>query len=254
MEYSVAEILFEFGSKDRLRILAEIRSNPLKQGQLAEKLSVTIQEISRQCARLEEIGLIERHVDASYGLTSIGKVSLDLLPSFQFLNSEKEYFRSHDAPPLPRIFLERIGELSDHERLDHIDDALKFQSRIVSEGKSHVYFMSDRAVGHSFHEDHSNFSKGATLRLILPKSSVDTDVFRGARNAMGSRFQIGFIDEVRIVLALNEKMGAVSFPTLDGRPDYTRGFVGENPSFVGWCMDLFSYYWDKSMKKYPTDD
>ncbi len=66
---------------------------------------------------------------------------------------------------------------------------------------------------------------------------------------MGSRFEIGLLDDVKILLAMNERLAAFALPTLDGRPDYSRGFIGENPEFQGWCRDLFSYYWEKSTKK-----
>jgi predicted transcriptional regulator len=253
MEGGVSELLFELGSEDRLRILSEIETSPLKQGQLAQKLSMTIQEMSRQCGRLEQVGLVEKHVDGAYGLSAIGNICLTLLPSFELLVSESAYFKSHDALSLPPIFLERIGELFEHQSLDHLDKALKLQSRIVGEGKEYIYFMSDQAVGHYLHEDHSNYSKDVVLKILLPKN-VDTGAFRAAKNVMGSRLQIGLLDQVKIVIALNEKIGAIALPTLDGRPDYTRGLFGESLSFVSWCRDLFSYYWDRSLRKYPTEN
>ena len=194
--------------------------------------------------------MIERHPDGRYGSTSIGKVVLSLLPSFELLRDERDYFRTHDASDLPLMFVERMGELIEHKRLDHIDDALKFQQRVVKESESFVWFMSDQPVGHSLHEDHSHFSQDTTLRIILPKN-VDTEEFRSARSTMGSRLEIGLLDEVKLVLAMNEKTAAFGLPTLDGRPDYSRGFFGDNSSFQGWCRDLFSYYWERSIKKYP---
>ena len=249
--YEAAELLFELGSEDRLRILGALNSGSMKLSQLAQSLSSTIQEVSRQCGRLEEAGLIERHPDGKYGPTAVGKVALSLLPSFRLLHDERDYFKTHDSSSLPRMFIERIGELMEHKRLDHIDDALKFQQRVVKESGQFVWFMSDQPVGHSMHADHSHFSPDTTLRIILPET-VDTEVFRSARNAMGSRFEIGFVESVKTVIAMNEKIAAVALPTLDGRPDYSRGFVGDDTSFHGWCRDLFCYYWDKSVKKYPS--
>ena len=55
---------------------------------------------------------------------------------------------------------------------------------------------------------------------------------------MGSRFEVGLLDDVKLVVAMNEKTAAFGLPTLDGRPDYSRGFVGDTPGFHGWCRDL----------------
>ena len=160
---------------------------------------------------------------------------------------------THDESPLPLMFVERLGELSEHTRLDHIDDALKFQQRVVKESEHYVWFMSDQPVGHFLHEDHSHFPKNTTLKIILPKST-DPEIFRSAKNTMGSRFDVGLLDEVKLVIAMNEKVAAVGLPTLDGRLDYDRGLVGDTPSFLKWSSDLFSYFWEKSIKKFPLDE
>lgn len=245
-----AELLFELGSEDRLRILSELLKEPLKLSRIAKSLASTIQETSRQCQRLEEAGLIEKHSDGRFGLTPVGRISESLLPAFALLESERGYFTSHDASTLPATFVERLGELSDYKRLDHVDESLRFQQRVVKESESFVWFMSDQPIGHSLHADHSHFSKNTTLRMILPKS-VDTEIFRAAKSQMGPRFEIGLVDDVRIALAMNERIAAIVLPTLDGRIDYGQGFCGDSQNFHQWCSDLFRYYWEKSVKKYP---
>lgn len=247
-----AGLLFELGSEDRLKILGEIGKVPLKLSQVAQHMSATIQETSRQCGRLEEAGLIERYSDGRFGLTTVGKLALSLSPAFALLSEEKDYFRSHDTSTLPLPFVERIGEISEHRQINHINDALDFQQRVVRESQSFVWFMSDQPVGHSFHQSHTHFSPNTLLRIILPKS-VDTDVFQDAKRHMGSRLEIGLVDEVKVVIAMNEKVAAFTLPTLDGRSDYGRGFIGDSTNFRAWCSDLFSYYWERSQKKYSQE-
>jgi predicted transcriptional regulator len=79
------------------------------------------------------------------------------------------------------------------------------------------------------------------LRIILPRT-VGTEEFRSARKTIGSRIEVGLLEEVKLVLAINERSAGFGLPTLDGRPDYSRGFIGNDPTFQGWCRDLFSYY------------
>jgi predicted transcriptional regulator len=244
-----ADLLFELGSEDRIRILIETGKTRMKLGELSKTLSSTIQEASRQTARLEEAGLLEKYPDATYGPTTAGRISISLLPAFVLLHEERDYFASHDSSSLPSVFVERVGELLEHRRIGHIDDALKFQQRVIKESSQYVWFMSDQPVGHALRPDHSQFSNLTSLRLILPKGT-DTEVFREARNRMGSRFQIGLVEQVKIVLALNEKIAAFGLPTKDGRIDYSRGFYGDNSSFQTWCRDLFSHYWEKAIKVY----
>ena len=176
-----AEILFELGSEDRLEILTELGKEPLKLSQVAVKISSSIQEASRQCGRLEEIGLIEKHPDGKFGVTTLGRISLSLLPAFALLGEESEYFSGHNPSSLPQEFIQRLGELSEHKRVDHIDDALKFQQSVIKEAEDFVWFLSDQPVGHSMRETHSHFAGNVRLRLILPKS-IDTEIFRSAKN------------------------------------------------------------------------
>ncbi len=49
-----------------------------------------------------------------------------ILPSFSFLNEEKEYFLSHDLSFLPLGFVQRIGELSGAGNMNHLDDVLRY--------------------------------------------------------------------------------------------------------------------------------
>ncbi len=251
-EEEAADLLTELGSEDRLKILEEIHKESLKTSQIALKLSSSIQEASRQCGRLEDVGLIEKHTDGKFVLTSLGKITISLVPAFALLGEEREYFNSHDPACLPLPFVERLAELSSHTRINHIDDALKFQQRVVKDSAKFVWFMSDQPVGHSFRESHSHFPPGVSLKLILPKSA-DTEVFQDAKNFMREKFEIGLVEDMQLVLAMNEKMAAFGLPTLDGRPDYSRGLVGDSESFRGWCHDLFSHYWERSIKKYPQE-
>jgi predicted transcriptional regulator len=251
-EEVAADLLSELGSEDRLKILEAIRKEPLKTSHIALKLSSSIQEASRQCGRLEDVGLIEKHEDGKFVLTSLGKITISLAPAFALLGEEREYFNSHDPSYLPTPLLQRISELSSHTRITHLDDALKFQQKVVKDSEKFVWFMYDQPVGHSFRESHTHFPLGVSLRLILPKST-DTEVFRDAKNFMGEKFEIGLVEDMRLVLAMNEKMAAFGLPTLDGRSDYSRGLIGDSVSFVGWCHDLFLHFWERSIKKYPQE-
>jgi predicted transcriptional regulator len=240
-----AELLFELGSEDRLRILTELGRSEMRLSQLAETLKTTIQEVSRQIGRLERAELIEKHPDGRLGLTPFGRTSLSFLPAFILLQKEREYFKAHDASALPPSFVERLGELLEHKSITHIDDALKFQQRVIKESEQYVWFMSDQPVGHSLRPEHAHFSDRTGLRIILPKST-DTTIFQDAQKTMGPRFEVGLIDEVKITLAMNEKIAGLGLPTMDKRIDYSRGLVGDNPSFHAWCSDLFSHYWSRT--------
>jgi predicted transcriptional regulator len=241
---SAAGLLFELANTDRLIILGEIDKEPLKLSQVARKLSATVQETSRHLERLSKAKLIEKDPTSSYRITSFGKLVLSLLPSFDFLQKRREFFLSHDLSLLPPGFAQRIGELSEHHYVDRLDEALAHAECVIKEAKQYVWLMADQQVRQSYPHEHP---EPVSYRLMLP-TGIDVDAFQRLRMETGARLQIGFVDDVKVTIVMNEKTAAVCFPGLDGRMDFTRGFAGKTPQFHGWCRDLYSFYWDKSNK------
>ncbi len=247
---TVADLLFELASSDRLAILREVDRSPMKLSQVARKLAATPQEASRQLGRLAEAKLIERNSEGSYSLTSFGRVALFLVPSFAFLSEESEYLLSHDLSSLPLGYLQRIGDLMEHERVDLIDDMISFEDRVLKEANQYIWYMVDQLFGYSLHEDraHGDDLDRISLRMVLPKS-ISPDVLGRIRGSLGGRFEIGITDEVKVAIVMNEQMAGVAFPALDGRIDYGRGFTGKTPRFHRWCHDLCTEFWNISKKR-----
>jgi len=243
---SAAGLLFELANTDRLTILREIDKQPMRLSQVARKLSATVQETSRHLERLSKARLIEKDSNSAYRITPFGKLVLSLLPSFDFLQKRRGFILSHDLSSLPPGFAQRIGELSEHHYVDQLDEALAYAERVIKEAEEYVWLMADQQVRQSYPHEHP---EPVSLRLILPMG-VDLEAFQRIRKQTGFRLQIGFVDDVKATIVMNEKTAAVCFPSLDGRMDFTQGFAGNTPKFHGWCRDLYSFYWEKSKKNW----
>lgn len=239
---NAAGLLFELANTDRLRILAEIDKEPLRLSQIARKLSATAQETSRHLERLRKAKLIEKDSTSSYRITSFGKLVVSLLPSFELLQKRREYFLSHDLSFLPPGFVQRIGELSDHQYVDRLDDALALGERVIKEAEQYLWLMSDQQVRQSYPHEHP---EAVRLRLIVPEG-IDLQAFQRIKEQTGSRLQIRFVDDVKATIVMSEKTAVVCFPSLDGRMDFTQAFMGRAPRFHGWCRDLYNSYWENS--------
>ena len=243
----MAEFLFELANTDRLTILSELDTRELKLTQLAKLLDVTVQETSRQLARLSEAKLIEKNSAGSYGLTPFGKLALAMLPSFSFLHEEREYLLSHDISSLPPEFIQRIGELSVHENVD-IDSALSYVEEVIKEAEQYIWLMSDQLGARLRHTYDQNHPEKTSFRLILPRN-IKPEVLEYSRSDLGAKLEIGLVDDVKVCIAMNEKIAGVFFPDLNGRIDFARGFTGKTSSFHRWCHDLHTFYWDRSRKR-----
>ncbi len=243
-----AKLFFELASPGRLSILSGLRDEPSKLSQVARRESATVQETFRQLQRLADARLIEKNPDGAYQLTTLGRVSLSLVPSFDFLSREKEFVLSHGLASLPPGFQERIGDLADARRLDQLDDLLEMEGKIIRDSQEYVWFMTDQLFGHPSHQPHREKSREISMRFLLPRKLDSEELERTLRD-MGVQPEVRFIDRVDVILVLNEKAAGLAMPSMDGRMDYGRGFVGGSERFHRWCRDLYFHYWEGSGKK-----
>jgi len=225
-------------------LLLEIEKEKLRLTQLAQKLSATVQETSRHLGRLADEKLIEKDSTRSYSLTSFGRLILDHMLSFRFLAKNREYFLTHDISALPPEFIQRIGELSECERFEHITSFLSHIDQVIKEAEQYIWLMGDRPIDIQFEPAHP---EKISHRGIL-KSNITLEDYQLIYSGP-IPIELGLLNDVRLLIAMNEKTAAVTFPDLKGRIDFSRGFRGNKPSFHKWCHDIYTFYWDKSKKK-----
>lgn len=241
---NVAELLFELANADRTTILSEINRKPLRLSEVARKLSVTVPEASRHLERLREAKLIEKDSSASFRVTPYGRVALLLLAPFGFFRDNREFFLSHDLSSLPPGFVQRIGELSEYQYLDRLDDMLALVERVISGARKYVWLMSDQQMRQSYPHEHA---ETVSVRLVFP-NSIGTEVIERVRKRIGPSLGIGLVEDVSVAIAMNETVAVICFSGLDGRMDFSRGFTGDTAIFHGWCRDLYAYFWENSRK------
>lgn len=88
--------------------------------------------------------------------------------------------------------------------------------------------------------------RAVSLKVILPSGITSTQDYVEIRKGLRPGFELGLLNEVRVGLAMNEKVAGFSLPALGGRIDFLYGFKGSSPSFHKWCHDLFEFYWNQS--------
>lgn len=223
--------------------MREIEREPQALTPLAKKLSLTVQEASRHLLRLDDGGLVRKDDGGRYRLTPLGTSVMRLVPAYEFLSQRREYFLAHDVSFLPAGFLERIGDLTDHEFLEHTASILDSCLQLAREAVHYIWFILDKPLPAVFA---GTGRANVTVRGIVPRR-LRADA-RAAAGALGSNVELGVLDEIRVGLALNEKVADVCFPDVAGKIDFGCGFMGKGERFHGWCRDLFAHYWEASRK------
>lgn len=248
------KLLFDLSSADRLTLLLEIRKNEKQRlTQLAEKIKATIQETSRHIGRLNEAKLTEKDSDGYHILTSYGRLALLLLSSFDFLSKNRDYFLLHDITSLPQEFTERIGELSDHEFAVNVSKVLRHTEQVINSSNEYVWLTADQALitGPNIAQGVAN--RDLSVRIMIPKSTHIPEEYEHTKTLLGDKLELRLLadEDVKVAIAMNEKIAGITFPDLEGKMDFNSGFTSGSNEFHKWCKDVFSFYWNRSKKAFP---
>ena len=243
----IVKLLFDISSSDRLTLLFAIRKENLRLTHLAEKISATIQETSRHLGRLTDAKLIEKNSDGFYSVTSYGRLVLILLSPYNFLSKNKDYFLSHDMSFLPQEFIERIGELSVYDYSVNVSSVLRHIEHVINSAKEYIWLMADQAVITGPSIDQAIGNRDVSVNIIIPKSSLTSEESQQLRRLLRDKLELKLVpdENVKIGVAMNERIAGIAFPDLKGKMDFNSGFTSGSIDFHKWCSDLFSCYWNR---------
>ena len=237
----LCDVLFEFSSTERMRIMKSLLDERLKLSQVSKNLDMTVSEASRHLQRLSDIQLIEKDTDGAFGPTIYGRAAVRLLAGLEFVSGNHEYFLEHDILGLPDAFVDRIGALSYANLNTDIVRVLAYVNDMFQEADEYMWVMSySYGLPSVIPVVEERLEKDVKLRQIVPEDLVQ---YRGDTvNIFGSWRVLPKLD---LRLMMTEKEAMCSLPSLDGKPDYT-SFIGKDQRFLSWCKDLYLYYWEKA--------
>ena len=105
----VSSLFFELAGDLRLSMLARLNERDYRLSQLASELEATMQEAHRNMMRLIDSGLVSKGKEGELVLTSYGRTIVSLVPSYDFLYRNREFFLDHSLGDLPVKFVQRMG-------------------------------------------------------------------------------------------------------------------------------------------------
>jgi len=242
------EILFALSSGDRMKLFTEISAQELRLTDLAQRLSASVQETSKHLGRLVDCRLIEKTSGATYKITSFGSLIFGMLPSLNFVAQRRKYFLSHDLSFLPPELLWRIGQLTESSFQHHVSNVLIECQHLLGMAEKYFWWSVDVPLPWFISK---KFEADTTVRVLLPNSTTAEAVLK-AKQIVGGRADFRFAEKVPVGIAANERVAGVVFPDLEGRIDYSCGFIGYSPDFQKWCCDLFSWMWNTATPTWPA--
>ena len=249
----LCSLLFELSNEDRLNILRELKKNPMKLSRVSEKFNFTVPETARNLTRLTEAALITKTADGYFHLTPIGEASLQMIPSFEFISKNKNYFKNHTISALPSEYITSIGVFRKSEFVKGVTETLFNAENMVREAKEFICISVDQILASSLSLFVDAIERGVELKKLMPRNAnIPSRIFTMAndpafdRAARAKMLESRYLDKLDFVLFMSEKeVAGISFENLEGAFDYG-SFRTSNEAALKWTKSLFLHYWDRA--------
>lgn len=254
---ALCDLLFELSNEDRLQILYELEKENLKLSHIAKKLDFTVQETTRNLARLVEAKMAIRTPNGAYEITSYGHQAIRLLDGYKFLSKHSDYFVNHSLTELPHKFLTRMGELNECKPVKRLMDTFGIIEKILREAEDYYLYITNETLSTAsgYQLSIRALDNGVRGKGIKPtgfersriiSDNIPEEIWKelGSYKANGS-LENKYLERIDIGLFMSEKEVLFDFPDNAGNFDYI-GFTSTDEKAVEWCKDVFDYYWERA--------
>ncbi len=253
------DLFFELSSEDRLRILTTLQWKPLKLTELSAEIKTNNQEVSRQLARLVALDLCYRDGKGLYNLTPYAEQVIKLISGYEFLSTNRSYFKTHVAAGLPLEFQHRLGELSSCALISDVVTSLSDMQQMIGEAEEHIWSIVEQPNITNAKLTEDAVRRGVENKIIMPSNIVPSESYIRYLKGMGPDYPLRsarsgrrFLNKLPVSLVMSEKEAPwILFPTLDDKLDYY-GFKAKGGDALKWCGDVFMHYW-KAASYLPPD-
>lgn len=244
------ELFMELASKTRCQILLMLKEKPTRTNKIAQILGLSVQETHRNTSRLVETKIITKDSEGLFSLTEYGRLVVEQIKFYQFLNKHQKFFEDHTCD-LPPKFKQRLGVFENCELVSKVTNVQQRLKKIESSAKEHIRLVVSQAW-----EDEGKIlldraKNGVKISTIFGFDSVMPDeIAENIQKKLTSFIQKGTLEQkivdenVKISLYIADRQAAVMFPNQKGEVDMNTLFVGKDEEFYEWCLDYFNHLWN----------
>jgi predicted transcriptional regulator len=246
----VGSLFFELAGDLRLSMLARLNEKDYRLSQLASELEATMQEAHRNMMRLIDSDLVSKGKEGELVLTSYGRTIVSLVPSYDFLYRNREFFLDHSLGDLPVKFVQRMGAFSGCEIVHGVMAILQRWKTLYGESEQFIKEIMAQVPLDLIETISERIGSGVKFSYIFSSNAVVPKGRTQLLQKVGWRSFINkgmverrMVADVKVMAIFNEKQGCVMFPNQKGEPDLNVMFYGETQEFLDWCSDFFDYHW-----------
>ena len=253
MDSSLDTIFMELASDTRRLMLQKLVLKDQKLSTLAKDLNLTIQEAHRNATRLSSSGLIAKKSDNLFSITNYGKMVFGQVSSYEFLIKYSKFFKEHSVDDLPSKFVQRFGDLKNHQFVSGLGPVIEKWKNIAREANEFLKISTSQYPLDMAKEAVNVVERGIKFSYIL---GHDTFVPQEREELLKSSKWLKRVSEgivarkmlkkVGVSVTISEKQACLTFPDLREQIDMATGFFSSDKSFLDWCNDLYDYQWNNA--------
>lgn len=248
-----ADLFTELASDLRCSILMSLSDKPAKLSSLAREFDTTVQDVHRNANRLMEAGLVRKNEDGAMHLTEYGRLVVRQVPYFTFMKKHAKFFAEHTLNDIPEKFVQRIGSLQDCELVRSVAAVMEKLKKLESRTQKQLRVMVSQAWAEEGRIIIELSMQGVQIltiagrNTIFPKEIVESVVKTIDKIPANQRkIEAKMVEKVHVALYIADENAAVMFPNKEGEIDMNALFIGNEPAFHEWCIDLFDHYWSRA--------
>lgn len=244
------DVIGVFANESRLAILLHLANKKEKISSLAKSLNLNIQDTHRNVNKMMTAGVLQKDDLGFLNTAPLGKITILLYPSFDFVFKNRDYFLDHTFERLPKKFSQRIGVLNNCKLIKGVVKVLEQWKKIAEEAETYVKVIASQAPLEAVETTLQRASQGLKVNLILGENTI----FPEAYPKLLKKYQIGklelngifetkMIKEIDFCIVLSDKEASISFLRQGGDVDIDQTFFGKDTEFLEWCNELFEWVW-----------
>lgn len=245
----LSDLFMELASGTRCSILQMLKEKPARTNKLAKDLGLTVQETHRNTSRLADAGIITKDTEGMFLLTEFGRLVVEQVGYYQFLQKHRGFFEDH-ACDLPPKFRQRLAAFRDCQLVTKVTNVQQALKKMESGAGSQIRLIVSQAWEDEGKVLLDRAKNGVKIWTIFGfESTMPDEIVEKIQKKLTSYVQKGVLEQkivdgsVKVAVYVADKKSAVMFPNKKGEIDMNTMFVGETEEFYEWCIDYFQYMW-----------
>ncbi len=254
IEYSDAaiasEIFGKLASEMRCSILFLLYEKPASESALVKQLDTTPQDVSRNIRGLMEGDLVKKE-EREFYLTEFGKIVTKQIAYFILIKRLGNFLEDHTISQLPDKFLQRISVLGNCQIVTSIAAIFERLKKLEMSATKQLKLVVPQAWVDEGNILVNRAMNGVEVSYIIGRNTVfPKEVIESVRanlDRLGREGKIKrrMIEKVEIAVYIADGNCAAMFANRKGEIDMNTLFIGNDPSFYEWCVDVFSDAWSR---------